>query len=104
MENKEQPLAIAITTNNKKKCKCCGKELPINYFNKRGTGYRNICMSCERNKPKGVAIHPANKISIIEEKYNMFVRNMVSWAKRRCGFGKHVGSKCSSALKQRLHY
>ena len=50
MENKEQPLAIAITTNNKKKCKCCGKELPINYFNKRGTGYRNICMSCERDK------------------------------------------------------
>ena len=30
------------------------------------------------NKPKGVAIYPANKISIVEEKYNMFVRNMVS--------------------------
>lgn len=50
MENKEQPLAIAVTTNTKKKCKCCGKELPITYFNKRGTGYRNICMSCERDK------------------------------------------------------
>lgn len=50
MENKEQPLAIAVTTNNKKKCKCCGKELSITYFNKRGTGYRNICMSCERDK------------------------------------------------------
>lgn len=50
MENKEQPLAIAVTTNNKKKCKCCGKELPITYFNKRGSGYRNICMSCERDK------------------------------------------------------
>lgn len=50
MENKEQPLAIAVTTNNKKKCKCCGKELPITYFNKRGPGYRNICMSCERDK------------------------------------------------------
>ena len=50
MENKEQPLAIAVTTNNKKKCKCCGKELPITYFNKRGLGYRNICMSCERDK------------------------------------------------------
>ena len=50
MENKEQPLAIAVTTNNKKKCKCCGKELPISYFNKRGPGYRNICMSCERDK------------------------------------------------------
>ena len=30
------------------------------------------------NKSKGVAIYPANKISIVEEKYNMFVRNMVS--------------------------
>ena len=50
MENKEQPLAIAVTTNNKKKCKCCGKELPITYFHKRGPGYRNICMSCERDK------------------------------------------------------
>ena len=30
------------------------------------------------NKLKGVAIHPANKISIVEEKYNMFVHNMVS--------------------------
>ena len=56
------------------------------------------------NKPKGVAIHPANKISIVEEKYNMFVRNMVSWAKSRRGFGKHVGSKCPFVLKQRLHY
>lgn len=50
MENKEQPLAIAVTTNNKKKCKCCGKELPITSFHKRGPGYRNICMSCERDK------------------------------------------------------
>ena len=50
MENKEQPLAIAITTNNKRKCKCCGKELPITMFNKRGTGHRNICISCERGE------------------------------------------------------
>lgn len=56
------------------------------------------------NKPKSVAIHPANKISIVEEKYNMFVRNMVSWAKHRRGFGKHVGSKRPSVLKQRLNY
>lgn len=56
------------------------------------------------NKPKGVAIHPANKISIVEEKYNAFIRNMISWAKRKRGFSKHVGSKCPSVLKQRLHY
>lgn len=56
------------------------------------------------DKPKDVAIHLTNKISIVEEKYNMFVRNMVSWAKYRHGFGKHVSSKCLSVLKQRLHY
>ena len=27
------------------------------------------------NKPKGVAIHPDNELSIVEEKYNTFVRN-----------------------------
>lgn len=51
------------------------------------------------NKPKDVAIHPTNNISIVEEKYNMFVRNMVSWAKHRHGFGKHVGSKSPNVLK-----
>lgn len=56
------------------------------------------------NKPKGVVIHPANKISIVEEKYNMFIHNIISWAKYRGSFGKHVGSKCPSVLKQRLHY
>lgn len=30
------------------------------------------------NKLKDVAIHRTNKISIVEEKYNMFVCNMVS--------------------------
>ena len=56
------------------------------------------------NKPKGIAIHPANKISIVEEKYNMFILDMVSWVKCRRGFSKHVGSKCPFVLKQRLHY
>lgn len=54
MENKpdysNEVLAVEETTTEKKTCKCCGKELPINYFNKRGTGYRNICISCERDK------------------------------------------------------
>lgn len=30
------------------------------------------------NKSKDIAIHPTNKISIVEEKYNMFILNMVS--------------------------
>lgn len=56
------------------------------------------------NKPKGVAIHPDNELSVIELKYNRFIRNMVQFAKTHHGFGKHVGSKCPSVLKQRLHY
>lgn len=52
MENKpdysNEVLAVVETTQQKKTCKCCGKELPITMFNKRGTGYRNICISCER--------------------------------------------------------
>ena len=50
MANNDEPLAVVVTTNNKKKCKCCGKELPITMFNRRGSGYRNICISCERGE------------------------------------------------------
>ena len=51
MENNiDKPLATAITISNKKKCKRCGKELPITYFAKKGTGYRNICISCQRKE------------------------------------------------------
>lgn len=50
----ETPLAIMETTVEKKTCKCCGKELPITYFDKRGTGYRNVCNSCLRSN-KGIS-------------------------------------------------
>lgn len=56
------------------------------------------------NKPKGIAIHPANELSEIELKYNRFIRNMVRFAKTYNSFGKHVGSKSPSVLKQKLHY
>lgn len=53
MENKTDysntVLAVEETIQQKKTCKCCGKELPITMFNKRGMGYRNICISCERS-------------------------------------------------------
>ena len=54
MENKvdykDKVLAVEETTQQKKVCKCCGKELPITMFNRRGHGYRNICISCERGE------------------------------------------------------
>ena len=46
----DKPLATIVTTSNKKKCKCYGKELPITCFKKHGTGYRSICMDCERRE------------------------------------------------------
>lgn len=50
MENNlnNEILAVKEVVTQKKICKCCGKELPITMFNKRGTGYRNICIVCER--------------------------------------------------------
>ena len=54
MENNKdysnEVLAVKETIQQKKICKCCGKELPITMFNRKGPGYRNICMSCERDK------------------------------------------------------
>lgn len=43
-------LAVKETTTNKKKCICCGKELPINQFRHFGRGYRQTCMACERSE------------------------------------------------------
>lgn len=50
MENNlnNEILAVKEVVTQKKICKYCGKELPITMFNKRGTGYRNICIVCER--------------------------------------------------------
>ena len=50
MENNlnNEILAVKEVVTQKRICKCCGKELPITMFNKRGTGYRNICIVCER--------------------------------------------------------
>ena len=51
MENNlnNEILAIKEAVAQRKTCKCCGKELPITMFNKRGTGHRNICIVCERS-------------------------------------------------------
>lgn len=43
-------LAKQESTIEKKKCKCCGRELPLTSFHRQSKGYRKICISCERNK------------------------------------------------------
>lgn len=47
---KETPLATIETTTEKRKCECCGKELPLSLFRTYSRGYRNVCMACERNE------------------------------------------------------
>ena len=42
-------LAVKEATEQKKICKCCGKELPISNFKRQSRGYRKICMACERS-------------------------------------------------------
>lgn len=35
-----------VYTGETKKCKVCGKELPLTHFNKTGKGYRHTCNQC----------------------------------------------------------
>lgn len=56
------------------------------------------------NKPKGVAIHPNNTLSFVEKTYNIFINNMINWAKNRYDFSKHIGSKRPNVLKQRINH
>ena len=48
--NIDKPLATIVTTTNKRKCKCYGKELPLSYFKKQGQCYSNTCIACKRKE------------------------------------------------------
>lgn len=41
---------IIIGSGETKVCECCGKELPIEKFEKYANGYRKICKSCRLEK------------------------------------------------------
>lgn len=43
-------IATPVYTGETKKCKCCGRELPLTHFSRRGTGYRNICNECVKKE------------------------------------------------------
>lgn len=53
------------------------------------------------NRPNGVKMHPANKLSDKEIGYNTFIRCMVRLAKQSGHYGKHVGSKNMRVLRLR---
>lgn len=39
-----------IIANKTKVCKCCGKTLPIEDFDRYAGGYRNVCKICRRKE------------------------------------------------------
>lgn len=43
-------IATPEYTGETKKCKCCGKELPITHFQRYAGGYRKICNECRRRE------------------------------------------------------
>ena len=51
MENNLQSIkVIPQTTCATKKCKICGKVLPLSEFQKKGPGRRNVCNGCLRKE------------------------------------------------------
>lgn len=42
--------AEPVYTGETKKCKCCGKELPLTHFKRQAKGYRSICNDCLRRE------------------------------------------------------
>ncbi len=41
---------VSETDGVMKKCKCCGQELPLEAFDKYGSGYRSVCRTCRREQ------------------------------------------------------
>ena len=80
--NQEKPLAVVAIVQQKKICKCCGKELPVTYFKRQSRGYRNICMSCERTS-NGVSERFKDFTSreLIEELRSRGFKGQLKWVK-----------------------
>ena len=41
-----------VVAKQTKVCKCCGKNLPIDSFERYADGYRNFCRNCRRNESR----------------------------------------------------
>lgn len=53
--NTEKKIIVnPVVTNETRKCKCCGKTLPLSDFGKTGKGYYTICKIC-RYKESGAS-------------------------------------------------
>ena len=50
MENKVDTSQTSSPVKEMRKCKCCGKVLPIDEFTVSGRGYRKICKHCEHKE------------------------------------------------------
>ena len=46
----EEVLAIPETAKETRHCKCCGKTLPVEYFERYAGGLRRVCKACRRNE------------------------------------------------------
>ena len=70
------------TTDNKKKCKCCGKFLPIEEFHKHGkTGYSLVCNTCKNIAAKGNSLQSYTIQQLLRELRSRGVKGKFTYTK-----------------------